>query len=102
MPTNIVRIKELQDEIEWLNCQLENYRFNDKRIKVLPNIIFLIKAGKIITAIKEYRDVCKETLLDAKNTVFAIRLDVLRGKYGDFDIDLVDPTARLTLQAMEE
>jgi len=92
MSIKMVRVKELQEEIEWLNCQLENYRSTDKKINALPNIIFLVKAGKLISAIKEYRDIYNETLLNSKNAVYNVRLDILRGKYGEFDVTLVAPT----------
>jgi hypothetical protein len=91
MPTNPIRVKALQDEIEWLNCQLEEYRSNDKKISFLPNMIFLIKGGRLIRAIKEYRDLFGCSLLEAKNAMYDLREDIVRGKYGEFDIEVVDP-----------
>lgn len=75
-------IKELEETIEWLNCELEKTKTSvNLQGKILTNIpevfekslINLIERGLFIQAIKDYRTFTKEPLFGSKQAIDRLR-----------------------------
>ena len=75
-------IKDLEETIEWLNCELEKTKTSVNLMgKILTNIpevfekslINLIERGYFIQAIKDYRTFTKEPLFGSKQAVDRLR-----------------------------